>query len=232
MEQPATAPPMVIVLSSGNDDRHEAHGEGPIDKLAERDSRFGDADAPIRVDLDDLVEVEQVDLLVGVLLVMNLGDLVRDDPLLPGERRCAFPPAKLLRDPRHLLGMSRVKHLRLQECSVEAVRPSFNVLRDSLLVRMLLRFESQDVVREDLHPRDDVRRIGLPVVLQRQHGVVTGLRPWCIDPLDQSPRETAEWSDDDHTGVAILHRRRTHRRRHRCLAFQLRIYELVSAPRR
>jgi len=95
-------------LEFRDDNRHEAHGEGPVNQLAERDSRLGDTDAPIRVDLDDLVEVEQVDLFVGVLFVMNLGDLVRDDSLLPGKRRCAFPPTKLLRDPHHLLGMSRV----------------------------------------------------------------------------------------------------------------------------
>ena len=109
MEQPATAPPMVIVLSSGTTIGTKPRGRVRSTSCAERDSRLGDADAPLRVDLDDLVEVEQVDLLVGVLLVMNLGDLVRDDPLLPGKRRRAFPPAKLLRDPRHLLGMSRVE---------------------------------------------------------------------------------------------------------------------------
>ena len=92
-------------LELRDDDRHEARGQGLIDQLAERDSRLGDADAPLRVDLDDLVEVEQVDLLVGVLLVVNLGDLVRDDSLLPRERRRALPAAKLLRDPRHLLHM-------------------------------------------------------------------------------------------------------------------------------
>ena len=86
-------------LQLRDDDRHEAQRESLIDQLAERDARLGDADAPLRVDLDDLVEVEQVDLLVGVLLVMNLGDLVGDDPLLPGEGRGAFPAAKLLRRP-------------------------------------------------------------------------------------------------------------------------------------
>ena len=110
MEQPATAPPMVMVLSSGTTIGTRPRGQRPIHELAEGDARLGDADAPLGVDLDDLVEVEQVDLLVGVLLVVNLGDLVGDDPLLPGERRRALPPAKLLRDPRHLLGMSRAKH--------------------------------------------------------------------------------------------------------------------------
>ena len=48
-------------LELGDDDRYKAQGQRPIDNLAERDSRLGDANAPIKVDLDDFVEIEQVD---------------------------------------------------------------------------------------------------------------------------------------------------------------------------
>ena len=89
-------------------DRHEPQRKGLIDELVERHPRLGDADASLRVDLDHLVEVVEVDLVVGVLLVVDLRHHVGDDPLPTGERRRALSVAELVGNSRDLFGVLHV----------------------------------------------------------------------------------------------------------------------------
>ncbi len=69
-------------LELGHHDGDEAQRQGVIHHLAEGHPGLGDADAALGIHLDDLVQVQQVHLLVGVLLVVDLGHLVRHHALL------------------------------------------------------------------------------------------------------------------------------------------------------
>ena len=77
-------------LELGHDDGGQAVPERREDEIGEGDARLGRAGPRFGVDLEDLVELADVDLLVGVGAVVPLGDLMgdrllpeRDDPSVP-----------------------------------------------------------------------------------------------------------------------------------------------------